>query len=99
MLPPWEGLFQANQGLFYSLVSDREQYQVLITVVEKEQKSSPDDMDTITMWAELSSNVADALPKKPSGYHVQNVIISRDDIAKIHQDAENAIKTKKKQLL
>jgi len=62
-------------------------------VVEKEQRNSPNDMDTITMWAELSSNVADALPKKPSGYHVQNVIISMDDIAKIMQEAENSTRS------
>ena len=32
----------------------------VVLVVEKEQKNSPDDMDTITMWATLSSRVIDA---------------------------------------
>ena len=32
----------------------------VVLVVEKEQKNSPDDMDTITMWATLSSRGADA---------------------------------------
>ena len=31
----------------------------MIVVVEKEQKNSPDDMETITMWADMSSRVAD----------------------------------------
>lgn len=31
-----------------------------VVVVEKEYKNSPDDMDTITMWATLSSRVIDA---------------------------------------
>ena len=32
----------------------------IIVVVEKEQKNNPDDMEAITAWAELSSNVSDA---------------------------------------
>ena len=32
----------------------------VVLVVEKEQKNSPNDMDVITMWATLSSRVADA---------------------------------------
>jgi len=63
-----------------------------VVVVEKEQKNSPDDMETITMWAEKSSNVVDAKLKTSPKLHAQDVTISRDDIAKIHQDAENAIK-------
>ena len=65
----------------------------VIVVVEKEQKNSPDDMETITMWAELSSsNVADARSRGTSStIDVRNVIISTEDAAKIRQDAENAI--------
>ncbi|WP_270569489.1 PBECR2 nuclease fold domain-containing protein, partial [Coprobacter secundus] len=63
-----------------------------VVVVEKEQKDSPDDMDTITMWAELSSsNVTDARNNTSPMYHAQNVIISSDDITKIQKDAEAAI--------
>jgi len=37
----------------------------------------------ITMWAVKSSNVTDARSKRTSPvYHVQGVIISRDDAAK-----------------
>ena len=60
-------------------------------VVEKEQKNSPDDMETITMWADLSSNVVDARLKRPRGTTSETVIISMDDAAKIRKDAENAI--------
>ena len=74
-------------------------------VVEKEQKNSPDDMETITMWAELSSsNVSDARTKirplsstsQPANEYrktnARTVIISSDDAAKIRKDAEDAIK-------
>ncbi len=65
----------------------------VVIVVEKEQKNSPDDMETITMWAESSSsNVADAHSKRISpAIDVRNVIIGSDDIAKIIKDAEKAI--------
>ena len=59
-------------------------------VVEKEQKNSPDDMETITMWADLSPEVADARHKTSPAIDVRNVILSTD-IAKIVKDAENAI--------
>ena len=67
----------------------------VVIVVEKEQKNSPDDMETITMWAESSSsNVADAHSKRMSpAIDVRNVIIGSDDIAKIIKDAEKAIAT------
>lgn len=74
-------------------------------VVEKEQKNSPDDMETITMWAELSSsNVSDARTKirplsstsQPANEYrktnARTVIISSDDAAKIRKNAEDAIK-------
>ena len=71
-------------------------------VVEKEQKNSPDDLETITMWAEKSSRVADARSRKrplqstsepttvADGTNVVTVI-SDSDIAKIRKDAEKAI--------
>lgn len=59
-------------------------------VVEKEQKNSPYDMETITMWADLSPEVADARRKTSPAIDVQNVILSTDT-AKILNDAENAI--------
>ena len=62
-----------------------------VVVVEKEQKNSPDDMDTITMWAEKSSNAVDARLKTSPKHTSDNETISRDDIAKIMQDAEKAI--------
>ncbi len=63
-----------------------------VVVVEKEQKNSPNDMDTINIWAELSSNVADAYSEKNyPGATSDNVIISADDAAKIRKDAEEAI--------
>ena len=63
-------------------------------VVEKEQKNSPNDMETITMWAEKSSsNGADAQSNvgKSPAIDAQDVIISTDDAAKIRKDAETAI--------
>ena len=63
-----------------------------VIVVEKEQKNSPDDMDTITMWADLSSNVLDARQRRPLSTTSETVVISSDNIAKIRKDAEEAIK-------
>ena len=76
-----------------------------VVVVEKEQKNSPDDMETITMWAELSSsNVSDARTEarplnstsQPANEskktNARTVIISSDDSAKIRKDAEDAIR-------
>lgn len=62
-----------------------------VVVVEKEQKNSPDDMETITMWAEKSSKVADARRNSSPAIDVQNVILSTD-AAKIRKEAEEAIK-------
>ena len=61
-----------------------------VVVVEKEQKNSPDDMDTITMWAEMSSDVIDARKNASPMYHAQDVITS-SDAAKIRKDAETAM--------
>ena len=63
-----------------------------VIVVEKEQKNSPDDMDTITMWADLSSNVLDARQRRPLSTTSETVIISSDSVAKIRKDAEKAIR-------
>lgn len=63
-----------------------------VVVVEKEQKNSPDDMETITMWAEISANVPNARNVRPSSTTSETVTISPDDVAKIRKDAENAIR-------
>ena len=70
----------------------------VVIVVEKEQKNSPNDMDTITMWAESSSsNVADARSGRTSpAIDVRGVTISSDDAAKIRKDAEEAIRAEEK---
>lgn len=55
----------------------------IVLVVEKEQKNSSNDMDTITMWAEKSSRVMN-IRKNESPGNVQNVI-SGIDAAKIRR--------------
>ena len=62
----------------------------MVLVVEKEQKNSPDDMDTIPMWAEKSIGGADARSNTSPVIDVQNVI-SDIDAAKIRKDSETAI--------
>gem|GEM_PF-4651041 len=62
-----------------------------VVVVEKEYKNSPDDMETITMWAEKSSEATNARQRTVPDTHVQNAILSTDT-AKIRKDAEDAIK-------
>ena len=64
-----------------------------VVVVEKEYKNSPDDMETITMWAELSSKATNAQQNAAPDTHVRNAILSID-IAKIRKDAEDAIEEK-----
>ena len=49
----------------------------IVLVVEKEQKNSSNDMDTITMWAEKSSRVMN-IRKNESPGNVQNVISGID---------------------
>ena len=61
-----------------------------VVVVEKEYKNSPDDMETITMWAETSSEATNARQEAVPDTHVQNAILSTD-AAKIRKDAETAI--------
>lgn len=61
----------------------------VVVVVEKEQKNSPTDMDTITMWADLSGSVMHG--QSPASTIVRDVIATMDD-AKIRKDAENAIR-------
>jgi hypothetical protein len=46
-------------------------------------KSSPHDMETINMWADLSSNVLDARLKRPLSTTSESVVISRDNVAKL----------------
>ena len=66
-----------------------------VVVVEKEYKNSPDDMETITMWAEMSSEAINAQRRAVPDTHVQNAILSTD-AAKIRKDAENAIRNEAK---
>ena len=61
-----------------------------VVVAEKEYKNSPDDMETITMWAEISDKATNAQRKTAPDTHVQNAILDID-AAKIRKDAENAI--------
>ncbi len=61
-----------------------------VTVAEKEYKNSPDDMETITMWAELSDKATNAQRNAAPDTHVQNAILDID-AAKIRRDAEEAI--------
>lgn len=63
----------------------------VVVVVEKEYKNSPDDMETITMWAEKSSGARNARQNAAPAENVQDAIPDTD-IAKIHKDAEIAIK-------
>lgn len=58
------------------------------------KKNSPQDMDTITMWADVSDRVNNASRRNPA-VHVQNVI-STMDAAKIRKDAELAIEKDEK---
>ena len=64
-----------------------------VVVVEKEEKISPDDMDTINMWAELSEAVNDRNPRRETS---ETAILSRSDAAKIRKDAETAIENDRK---
>ena len=66
-----------------------------VVVVEKEYKNSPDDMETITMWAEMSQQAINAQSKTAPDTHVLNAILSTDS-AKIRKDAENAINNERK---
>lgn len=66
-----------------------------VVVVEKEYKNSPDDMETITMWAETSSEATNARQETVPDTHVQNAILSTD-AAKIRKDAETAIENDRK---
>ncbi len=61
-----------------------------VVVAEKEYKNSPDDMETITMWAEMSDKATNAQREAALDTHVQNAILDID-AAKIRRDAENAI--------
>ena len=61
-----------------------------VVVVEKEYKNSPNDMETITMWAETSSKATNAQLHAAPDTHVLNAILGIDS-AKIRKDAETAI--------
>ena len=66
-----------------------------VVVVEKEYKNSPDDMETITMWAEMSDKATNARRDAAPDTHVQNAILDID-ATKIRKDAEDAIKNEQK---
>lgn len=66
-----------------------------VVVAEKEYKNSPDDMETITMWAEMSDKATNAQRTAAPDTHVQNAILDID-VAKIRKDAEDAIKNDNK---
>lgn len=61
-----------------------------VVVVEKEYKNSPNDMETINIWAEMSSKATNAQREAVPDIHVLNAILSTD-AAKIRKDAEIAI--------
>ena len=83
-----------------------------VVVVEKEYEKSPNDMETINIWAEKSSRVADArsnerpLRSTSSPTNVAHgteaaranavTVITRTDAAKIRRDAEIAIENDEK---
>ena len=62
-----------------------------VVVVEKEYKNSPNDMETINMWAGLSSGATNARQKAVPDTTSKNAIPSTD-IAKIKKDAEDTIR-------
>ncbi|MCI6495026.1 MAG: hypothetical protein MR997_05900 [Bacteroidales bacterium] len=66
-----------------------------VVVVEKEYKNSPDDMETITMWAEMSDKATNARRDAAPDTHVQNAILDID-ATKIRKDAEDAIRNDEK---
>ena len=61
-----------------------------VVVAEKEYRNSPDDMETITMWAEKSDKATNARFDAAPDTHVRNAILDID-AAKIRKDAETAI--------
>lgn len=65
-----------------------------VVVAEKEYKNSPDDMETITMWAEKSDKATNAQRSVAPDTHVRNAILDID-AAKIRKDAEIAIENDK----
>jgi len=62
-----------------------------VVVVEKEYKNSPNDMETITMWAEKSSAATNARSEKNAPDTLVRNAIRSIDAAKIRKDAETAI--------
>ena len=69
-----------------------------VVVVEKEYKDSPNDMETITMWAEKSSAATNARSQKNAPDTLVRNAIRSTDIAKIQKDAEAAISGEEKLL-
>lgn len=71
----------------------------LVIVVEKEHIKRPSEMETITAWADMSSEVLDARSEGTSPeLNVRNVILG-SDAAKIRKDAENAVNKDEKDRL
>lgn len=52
---------------------------------------SPDDMETITMWAEKKPATNVTVVEKTSHSTSETIVISEADAAKIRKDAEDAI--------
>lgn len=69
-----------------------------VLVVEREYKNSPNDMETITMWAEKSSAATNARSQKNAPDMLVRNAIRSTDIAKIQKDAEAAISGEEKLL-
>ena len=69
-----------------------------VLVVEREYKNSPNDMETITMWAEKSSAATNARSQKNAPDTLVRNAIRSTDIAKIQKDAEAAISGEEKLL-
>lgn len=67
-------------------------YNAVMHALMKENKNNPLVMETVTMWAELESNVSDARNLRPLNSTSETVTIGSYDIAKIIKDTENEIR-------
>ena len=62
------------------------------------KQNSPNDMETINIWAELSPSEAINARRSAPGTNVRNAILSTEDAAKIRKDTETAIENELKNL-
>ena len=65
-------------------------------MIAKEYKNSPNDMETINIWAELSDVI---YAQRTQNRTSETPTIGRSDAAKIRKDAEIAIKNDEKLLI